>query len=134
MFAAMDDHKIWFGARRVEPAEKPALGRGVFERVARRYDLMNDLMSGGRFICVEFSQVVLPLLNQLYNLYSFRVLPWMGQLVAGDRDSYVYLAESIRRFPAQDALMARLDAAGLGLASYRNLSGGIAALHSAWRI
>jgi ubiquinone/menaquinone biosynthesis methyltransferase len=92
------------------------------------------LKPGGRFICLEFSQVVLPLLKQLYDLYSFRVLPWMGRIVAGDRDSYVYLVESIRRFPAQGALIERMGAAGLGRASYRNLSGGIAALHSAWRI
>jgi demethylmenaquinone methyltransferase/2-methoxy-6-polyprenyl-1,4-benzoquinol methylase len=252
MFAAMDEDKTWFGFRRVEAAEKPALVRGVFERVAGRYDLMNDLMSGGihrlwkadlidwlapkcgevlldvaggtgdiafrflgragknahavvcdltpamlsvgrdraidrgivagidwlagdaqdlplaersvdaytiafglrnvtdidralaearrvlkpggRFICLEFSQVVLPLLKQLYDLYSFRVLPLMGRIVAGDRDSYVYLVESIRRFPAQAALIERMSAAGLSRASYRNLSGGIAALHSAWRI
>ena len=58
----------------------------------------------------------------------------MGQIVAGDRDAYVYLVESIRRFPDQEALLARIAAAGLGLPSYRNLSGGIAALHSAWRL
>jgi demethylmenaquinone methyltransferase/2-methoxy-6-polyprenyl-1,4-benzoquinol methylase len=58
----------------------------------------------------------------------------MGQIVAGDRHSYVYLVESIRRFPAQNALVERMTAAGLSRASYRNLSGGIAALHSAWRI
>jgi len=119
---SVDAYTIAFGLRNVADIDA-ALGE------ARRV-----LKPGGRFICLEFSQVVLPLLNQLYNLYSFRVLPWMGQLVAGDRDSYVYLVESIRRFPAQDALMARLGAAGLGQASYRNLSGGIAALHSAWRI
>jgi demethylmenaquinone methyltransferase / 2-methoxy-6-polyprenyl-1,4-benzoquinol methylase len=73
-------------------------------------------------------------LKQLYDLYSFRVLPWMGRIVAGDRDSYVYLVESIRRFPAQGALIERMRAVGLDQASYRNLSGGIAALHSAWRI
>jgi len=73
-------------------------------------------------------------LKELYDLYSFRLLPWMGQVVAGDREAYAYLVESIRRFPAQEALVGRMSAAGLGLARYRNLSGGIAALHSAWRL
>ncbi len=77
---------------------------------------------------------MLPVLKDLYEVYSFQVLPWMGRIVAGDRDAYVYLVESIRRFPAQEELAARLAAAGLERASYRNLSGGIAALHSAWRI
>jgi demethylmenaquinone methyltransferase / 2-methoxy-6-polyprenyl-1,4-benzoquinol methylase len=257
MFAAMErdpsqGEETWFGFRRVETSEKPHLVREVFERVAGRYDLMNDLMSGGihrlwksamidwlaprpgqllldvaggtgdiaqrflaragasgrvvvcdltpamlavgrdraidrgvvtgidwiagdaqalpladrsvdaytiafglrnvadidkalvearrvlkpggRFLCLEFSQVVLPQLKQLYDLYSFQVLPWMGRIVAGDRDAYVYLVESIRRFPPQDELAQRMTAAGLERASYRNLSGGIAALHSAWRI
>ena len=251
-----DGDKTWFGDRRVEASEKPGLVRDVFERVAGRYDLMNDLMSGGihrlwkaamidwlaprpgqllldvaggtgdiaqrflakaganagtgarvvvcdltpamlavgrdraidkgiiagidwiagdaqalpladrsvdaytiafglrnvaeidkalaearrvlkpggRFLCLEFSQVVLPQLKQLYDLYSFRVLPWMGRIVAGDRDAYVYLVESIRRFPPQQELVSRMAATGLERASYRNLSGGIAALHSAWRI
>ena len=248
----MESDKAWFGFQRVETSEKPHLVRDVFERVAGRYDLMNDLMSGGihrlwkgalidwlaprpgqllldvaggtgdiarrflartgasgravvcdltpamlavgrdraidrgivsginwvagdaqslpladrsvdaytiafglrnvaeidkalaearrvlkpggRFLCLEFSQVVLPQLKQLYDLYSFQVLPWMGRIVAGDRDAYVYLVESIRRFPPQQELIEHMTAAGLERASYRNLSGGIAALHSAWRI
>ena len=252
MFPAMESDKAWFGFQRVETSEKPHLVRDVFERVAGRYDLMNDLMSGGihrlwkraliewlaprpgqllldvaggtgdiarrflartgasgravvcdltpamlavgrdraidrgivsginwvagdaqslpladrsvdaytiafglrnvaeidkalaearrvlkpggRFLCLEFSQVVLPQLKQLYDLYSFQVLPWMGRIVAGDRDAYVYLVESIRRFPPQQELIEHMTAAGLERASYRNLSGGIAALHSAWRI
>ena len=252
MFPAMENDKAWFGFQRVETSEKPHLVRDVFERVAGRYDLMNDLMSGGihrlwkgalidwlaprpgqllldvaggtgdiaqrflartgasgrvvvcdltpamlavgrdraidrgivsgidwvagdaqslpladrsvdaytiafglrnvaeidkalaearrvmkpggRFLCLEFSQVVLPQLKQLYDLYSFQILPWMGRIVAGDRDAYLYLVESIRRFPPQQELVEHMTAAGLERASYRNLSGGIAALHSAWRI
>jgi len=252
MFPAMESDKAWFGFQRVETSEKPHLVRDVFERVAGRYDLMNDLMSGGihrlwkgaliewlaprpgqllldvaggtgdiarrflartgpsgravvcdltpamlavgrdraidrgivsgidwvagdaqslpladrsvdaytiafglrnvaeidkalaearrvlkpggRFLCLEFSQVVLPQLKQLYDLYSFQVLPWMGRIVAGDRDAYLYLVESIRHFPSQQELVEQMTAAGLERASYHNLSGGIAALHSAWRI
>ena len=65
---------------------------------------------------------------------AFKVLPWLGQTVAGDRDAYVYLAESIRKFPDQARLVAMMEAAGLGRASYRNFTGGIAALHSGWRL
>ena len=92
------------------------------------------LKPGGRFLCLEFSRVVLPVVAELYDLYSFRVLPAMGGLVAGDRAAYQYLVESIRRFPPQDELAALIAAAGLGHVHYRNLSGGVAALHSAWRL
>jgi len=92
------------------------------------------LKPGGRFLCLEFSRVTVPLLDRLYDAYSFRVLPALGQVVAGDRDSYRYLAESIRRFPAQEDFAAMIAAAGLGQVRWRDLSGGIAALHSAWRL
>ena len=92
------------------------------------------LKPGGRFLCLEFSKVVVPLLSQIYDQYSFRVLPAMGRMVAGDRDSYQYLVESIRRFPDQETFAGAIAQAGLGRVRYRNLSGGIAALHSAWRI
>ena len=92
------------------------------------------LKPGGRFLCLEFSHVVAPLFAELYDQYSFRVLPAMGAAVAGDRESYVYLAESIRRFPPQEELAGMLTGAGLSQVRYRNLSGGIAALHSGWRI
>ncbi|HEX6102802.1 MAG TPA: bifunctional demethylmenaquinone methyltransferase/2-methoxy-6-polyprenyl-1,4-benzoquinol methylase UbiE [Alphaproteobacteria bacterium] len=242
----------WFGYRRVAHEEKPALVRGVFESVAARYDLMNDLMSGGihrlwkremvdwlrprpgstvldvaggtgdvafriaarlagsgrvivvdatpamlevgrdrmidrgmlsgiewvagqaerlpvasgsaeaytiafgmrnvtdldralaearralkpggRFLCLEFSRVVLPLLDRLYDLYSFAVLPALGQAVTGDAQSYRYLAESIRTFPPQEEFAARIRAAGFEQVRFRNLTGGIAALHSGWRL
>jgi demethylmenaquinone methyltransferase/2-methoxy-6-polyprenyl-1,4-benzoquinol methylase len=242
----------WFGYRRVAREEKPALVRGVFESVADRYDLMNDLMSGGihrlwkremvewlrpqagstvldvaggtgdialriaqrlggrgrvividatpamlevgrdrmidggrlsgvewiagqaerlpvasssveaytiafgirnvtdldralaearrvlkpggRFLCLEFSRVVLPVLDRLYDLYSFAVLPALGQAVTGDAASYRYLAESIRTFPPQEEFAARIRTAGFEQVRYRNLTGGIAALHSGWRL
>lgn len=92
------------------------------------------LKPGGRFLCLEFSHVVLPVLDKLYDAYSFSVLPALGKWVAKDRDAYVYLAESIRTFPSQEELAARIRATGFGQVSYRNLSGGIAALHSGWRI
>lgn len=119
---SMDAYTIAFGLRNVTRMDK-ALAE------ARRV-----LKPGGRFLCLEFSQVVLPLLDRLYDLYSFRLLPALGGMVAGDRDSYQYLVESIRRFPAQEDLVQRIAANGLEQVRYRNLSGGIAALHSAWRL
>lgn len=92
------------------------------------------LRPGGRFFCLEFSRVVLPLLDKLYDLYSFSVLPRLGQWVAGDREAYQYLVESIRRFPPQDELARRIAVAGLDRVRVRNLSGGVAAIHTAWRL
>jgi len=91
------------------------------------------LKLGGRFLCLEFSRVIVPVLDRLYDAYSFQVLPALGGLVADNPDAYRYLAESIRRFPDQDAFAAMMTEAGLDRARYRNLTGGIAALHSAWR-
>jgi demethylmenaquinone methyltransferase / 2-methoxy-6-polyprenyl-1,4-benzoquinol methylase len=237
----------WFGDRPVDPKDKAGLVRGVFDRVARRYDLMNDLMSGGvhrwwkheflreigpraedtlldvgggtgdiafgwrrhgggpavlcdinasmlavgrdrgiehgqvrgltwvngdaerlpfpdarfdvytiafclrnvtdidaalreaarvlkpggRFFCLEFSKVVVPPLARAYDAWSRFVIPNIGAVVAQDRGSYDYLVESIRRFPDQQALCTRIEAAGLMQARVRNLSGGIAAIHTA---
>ena len=92
------------------------------------------LKPGGRFFCLEFSHVVLAPLRRLYQRYSDAVIPRLGQVVAGDRDSYDYLVESIRRFPTQPALADRMRAAGLGRVRWLNLSGGIAAIHSGWRL
>jgi demethylmenaquinone methyltransferase / 2-methoxy-6-polyprenyl-1,4-benzoquinol methylase len=92
------------------------------------------LKPGGRFLCLEFSQVVVPVFRAVYDQYSFHVLPWMGQMVASNRDAYQYLVESIRKFPPQEELAARMRAQGLEQVTYRNLSGGIAALHSGWRL
>ena len=97
-------------------------------------EMCRVLRPGGRFLCLEFSHVVLPFLARAYDLYSFEVLPRLGQWVAGDRDAYQYLVESIRRFPPQDELAERMRGAGFEQVSFRNLSGGIAALHSGWRL
>jgi demethylmenaquinone methyltransferase/2-methoxy-6-polyprenyl-1,4-benzoquinol methylase len=96
-------------------------------------EIRRVLKPGGRFLCLEFSRVVLPVIDRLYDAYSFRVLPTLGRLVARDADAYRYLAESIRRFPSQETFARMIRHAGLDLVHYRNLSGGIAALHSAWR-
>jgi len=92
------------------------------------------LKPGGRFFCLEFSHVVVPVLAQLYDAYSFKALPALGGLVAGNRAAYQYLVESIRRFPPQAELAARIEAVGFERVAVRNLSGGIAAIHSGWRL
>ncbi len=92
------------------------------------------LRPGGRFMCLEFSHVVAPGLRQAYDAYSFSVLPLIGKAVTGNRNAYQYLVESIRKFPAQGELKAMIEAAGFERAEVRNLTGGIAAIHSAWRL
>lgn len=119
---SVDAYTIAFGLRNVARLDS-ALAE------ARRV-----LRPGGRFLCLEFSRVAVPVLDRLYDLYSFRVLPALGAAVTGDRVAYRYLIESIRRFPDQRQLAARIAAAGFDRVRYRNLSGGIAALHSAWRL
>lgn len=113
---------IAFGIRNVTHVEK-ALAEGF--RVLR---------PGGRFMCLEFSKVVLPVLDRVYDSYSFNVLPALGRVVAGDAASYRYLAQSIRRFPDQATFAALMRDAGLEQVRWRNLSGGIAAIHSGWRL
>ena len=92
------------------------------------------LRPGGRFLCLEFSRVGNAALAPLYERWSFRALPLLGRFVARDEASYRYLAESIRMFPDQDRLAAMMRDAGLDRVSYRNLSGGIAAIHTGWRL
>ncbi|MEO0944049.1 MAG: bifunctional demethylmenaquinone methyltransferase/2-methoxy-6-polyprenyl-1,4-benzoquinol methylase UbiE [Pseudomonadota bacterium] len=92
------------------------------------------LKPGGRLMVLEFSQLPNPMLQQAYDLYSFNVIPRMGQAIAGDRDSYQYLVESIRNFPDQDRFTQMISQAGFEQVKYRNLSMGIAALHSGWKL
>ena len=83
---------------------------------------------------LEFSQIPVPLAQKAYDFYSFNVIPRMGKLIANDRDSYQYLVESIRKFPDQVTFLGMVRQAGFKNANYRNLSLGIAALHSGWKI
>jgi demethylmenaquinone methyltransferase / 2-methoxy-6-polyprenyl-1,4-benzoquinol methylase len=92
------------------------------------------LRPGGRFVCLEFSTVDVPGLDALYDFYSFNVIPAIGRAVAGDADSYRYLVESIRRFPRPQAFADMIAAAGFRRVSHRVLTGGVVALHSAWRL
>ena len=108
--------------------------RNVTERTAALLEMHRVLDIGGHFLCLEFSPSVMPMISSLYDTYSYRVLPWLGERVAGDRDAYQYLAESIRRFPEPDILADEMRAAGFGNVTYRAMSGGIVAIHSGWRI
>jgi demethylmenaquinone methyltransferase/2-methoxy-6-polyprenyl-1,4-benzoquinol methylase len=92
------------------------------------------LKPGGRFLCLEFTPEITPLLQPLYDLYSFQIVPLLGRIVTGDREAYAYLVESIRHFPRQSELCEMIRRAGLDQVRFRNLTGGVAALHSAWRL
>jgi demethylmenaquinone methyltransferase/2-methoxy-6-polyprenyl-1,4-benzoquinol methylase len=92
------------------------------------------LKPGGRFLCLEFSAVDVAGLDRLYEFYSFNVIPRIGKLVAGDDEPYRYLVESITRFPNQARFAAMIERAGFDKVEYRNLSGGIAAMHSGWKL
>ncbi|MBZ4689711.1 bifunctional demethylmenaquinone methyltransferase/2-methoxy-6-polyprenyl-1,4-benzoquinol methylase UbiE [Cereibacter changlensis] len=106
--------------------------------VTRVQDALNEafrvLRPGGRLMVLEFSQLPNPAMQWAYDRYSFNVIPVMGQIVANDRDSYQYLVESIRKFPDQETFLKMIQKAGFGQAKYRNLSMGIAALHSGWKL
>jgi demethylmenaquinone methyltransferase/2-methoxy-6-polyprenyl-1,4-benzoquinol methylase len=92
------------------------------------------LKPGGRFLCLEFSTVDVPGLDRLYDLFSFKIIPQLGQAVTGDAESYRYLVESIRKFPKPAAFAELIRAAGFARVSHQTLSGGIVALHSGWHL
>ena len=92
------------------------------------------LKPGGHFLCLEFSKVSIPILKAIYNTYSFSMIPLWGSIIAKDKHSYQYLAESIQRFPNQTNFCKLIQKSGLEEVSYQNLSGGIVSIHSAWRI
>ena len=108
--------------------------RNCTDKAAVLHEARRVLKPGGRFLCLEFSRVTVYALTRLYDRWSFEVLPRLGRLVAGDEDSYRYLAESIRTFPDQEKLAGMMREAGLVRVHVRNLSAGIAAIHSGWRL
>ncbi len=118
---AVDAYTIAFGIRNVTDIPMAL-------REARRV-----LKPGGRFMCLEFSQVTSPVIRDMYEYYSFKIMPQIGGMIAGDKESYQYLVESIRNFPTPDDFATMISEAGFGQVKYRILSGGIAAIHSAWR-
>jgi demethylmenaquinone methyltransferase/2-methoxy-6-polyprenyl-1,4-benzoquinol methylase len=97
-------------------------------------EMHRSLKLGGRFLCLEFSNVDVPGLDALYELYSFNVVPAIGRVVAGDAEPYRYLVESIRKFPKPKVFADMMRAAGFARVSHRVMSGGIVALHSGWRL
>jgi demethylmenaquinone methyltransferase/2-methoxy-6-polyprenyl-1,4-benzoquinol methylase len=108
--------------------------RNVVEIDKALKEFRRVLKPGGRFACLEFSHMTHRVLQEAYDRYSFSVIPAMGELVTGDRASYQYLVESIRRFPNQEDFAARVKAAGFGQVNYINYSGGVAALHTGWAV
>ncbi len=120
--ASFDAYTVAFGIRNV-PRIDLALSEAF--RVLKR---------GGRLLCLEFSEVDVPLLDRAYEAWSFNAIPAIGRVVTGDGEPYSYLVESIRKFPKQEEFAAMVRAAGFGRVTWRNYSGGIAALHSGWKL
>jgi demethylmenaquinone methyltransferase/2-methoxy-6-polyprenyl-1,4-benzoquinol methylase len=120
--ASQDAYIIGFGIRNVTHLDKA---------LSEAYRVLKP---GGHFLCLEFSRVTAPGLDELYDLYSFAILPRLGEAVAGDGAAYRYLAESIRRWPAQGLFAKLIGNAGFSMVKFRNLSGGIAAIHSGWKL
>lgn len=117
-----DAYTIAFGIRNVTHIDRA---------LAEAYRVLKP---GGRFLCLEFSEVDVPGLDAIYDAFSFTVIPAMGKVVTGDGAPYRYLVESIRKFPDQESFADMIRQAGFAQVKYRNLTGGIAALHSGWKI
>ena len=120
--ATFDAYTIAFGIRNV-PRIEVALA-----------EAFRVLKPGGRFLCLEFSEVQMPLLDKVYEAWSFQAIPRIGQMVAGDGEPYRYLVESIAKFPNQRDFAAMIGKAGFGRVTWRDFTGGIAALHSGWKL
>jgi demethylmenaquinone methyltransferase/2-methoxy-6-polyprenyl-1,4-benzoquinol methylase len=108
--------------------------RNVTNKQKALESMYDSLKYGGRIIILEFSKVVLPLLSKLYETYSFSIIPMLGELISKDKASYQYLVESIRKHPGQEELKCMLADSGFSKVSYNNMSGGIVAIHKAYKI
>ena len=108
--------------------------RNVTEKDIALGEIYRVLKKGGRFMCLEFSKVNISSLNVLYKFWSNNVIPFLGEKVSGNRKNYEYLIESIKRFPDQSQLSSVIRSAEFKLVKHRKLSGGIAAIHSGWKI
>ena len=108
--------------------------RNVTDRPKALREAHRCLRRGGRFMCLEFSEVVVPGLKQFYDYYSFNVIPGMGQVIANDRASYQYLVESIKMFPKQPEFAMMIEDAGFKCVSYTNMTGGVVALHTGYKL
>lgn len=131
---ACDGAKLPFPDRSADAVTISFGIRNVVEIDQALAEFRRVLKPGGRFACLEFSHMTHGLLQAAYDRYSFAVIPALGQWVTGDRESYKYLVESIRRFPDQDAFATRIRGAGFGQVGYANYSGGVAALHTGWAV
>jgi demethylmenaquinone methyltransferase / 2-methoxy-6-polyprenyl-1,4-benzoquinol methylase len=120
--SSFDAYTIAFGIRNVPRIDKA---------LAEAYRV---LKTGGRFLCLEFSEVDMPLLDRAYEAWSFHAIPRIGQIVAGDGEPYRYLVESIRKFPKPDVFAAMIGNAGFDRVTWRGMTGGIATIHSAWKL